>query len=81
MAEITPGLIGEATQVVTRELTAAVYGSGLVAGYATPAMIATPAMRPSAGRRSSRPLGVRWIRLASLHDIRTGAKSALAVSP
>jgi fluoroacetyl-CoA thioesterase len=40
MNEITVGLIGETTQVVTTDDTAARWGSGLVAGYSTPAMIA-----------------------------------------
>lgn len=35
-----PGLVGEANQVVTNADTAAQWGSGLVASYATPAMIA-----------------------------------------
>jgi predicted thioesterase len=34
------GLKGEAAERVTRELTAAQWGSGLVASYATPAMVA-----------------------------------------
>lgn len=40
MGELTIGLIGETTQVVTTADTAARWGSGLVAGFATPAMIA-----------------------------------------
>lgn len=38
-SKIAPGLIGEASEIVTFAVTAAQYGSGLVAGYATPAMI------------------------------------------
>jgi predicted thioesterase len=40
MREIKPGLMGESTGVVTKELTAAAFGSGLVPAFATPAMIA-----------------------------------------
>lgn len=39
MKELKPGLVGEATQLVTGQLTAAVYASGLVPAFATPAMI------------------------------------------
>jgi fluoroacetyl-CoA thioesterase len=39
MAPLTPGLVGESTTRVTDELTAARYASGLVAAYATPAMV------------------------------------------
>ncbi len=40
MDEIKPGLVGESSQRVTKELTASTYGSGLVAAFATPAMVA-----------------------------------------
>jgi len=40
MNEIVIGLIGENTELVTAENTAARWGSGLVAGYSTPAMVA-----------------------------------------
>lgn len=40
MEEIKPGLVGEATQLVTKEVTAASFGSGLVPAFATPAMVA-----------------------------------------
>lgn len=40
MREIKPGLMGESTGVVTKELTAGAFGSGLVPAFATPAMIA-----------------------------------------
>ncbi|HEX7587435.1 MAG TPA: thioesterase family protein, partial [Anaerolineae bacterium] len=40
MGELVPGLIGESTTVVTDASTAASYGSGLMAVFATPAMIA-----------------------------------------
>ena len=40
MAELTPGLVGEASVIVTEQLTASSHGSGLVPAYATPAMIA-----------------------------------------
>lgn len=40
MPELTHGLIGETTQVVTTEYTAASMGSGLVRAYATPALVA-----------------------------------------
>ncbi|MBI3740435.1 MAG: thioesterase family protein [Chloroflexi bacterium] len=39
MLELVAGLEGELTQTVTKELTAAAYGSGLVAAFATPVMI------------------------------------------
>ncbi len=40
MENLQPGLIGESSQVVTDQLTAALYGSGLVPAFATPAMVA-----------------------------------------
>lgn len=40
MTEITIGLTAESTETVTPENTAARWGSGLVAGFSTPAMIA-----------------------------------------
>lgn len=40
MSEIIVGLVGETTQVVTTENTASRWGSGLVAGFSTPAMVA-----------------------------------------
>ncbi len=40
MEEIKPGLVGESTQMVTKEVTAASFGSGLVPAFATPAMVA-----------------------------------------
>jgi len=39
MDELKPGLAGEAKEVVTEKLTAAMYASGLVPAFATPAMI------------------------------------------
>ncbi len=39
MIEIAPGLVGESTEIVTDELTAASYDSGLVRAFATPALI------------------------------------------
>ncbi len=39
MAELSPGLVGQASELVTAELTAAQYASGLVPGFATPAMV------------------------------------------
>ncbi|MGB8648570.1 MAG: thioesterase family protein [Anaerolineae bacterium] len=39
MDQITPGLTGESSELVTEELTAAAYGSGLVAAFATPALV------------------------------------------
>ena len=39
MAELEPGLVGETSEIVTDALTAATYASGLVAAFATPAMI------------------------------------------
>ena len=39
MAALEPGLVGETDEIVTEELTAARYGSGLVASFATPAMV------------------------------------------
>ena len=39
MGNITIGLIGEATALVSAENTAARWGSGMVAGFSTPAMI------------------------------------------
>lgn len=40
MSEILIGLVGETSEPVTAENTAARWGSGLVAGFSTPAMIA-----------------------------------------
>lgn len=40
MTELTPGLAGEAAEIVSAENTAARWGSGMVAGFATPAMVA-----------------------------------------
>jgi predicted thioesterase len=40
MTELTVGLIGETSELVTSDNTAARWGSGLVQVYATPAMIA-----------------------------------------
>ena len=39
MAGLEPGLVGETSEIVTEALTAASYASGLVAAFATPAMI------------------------------------------
>ncbi|MBI2958642.1 MAG: thioesterase family protein [Chloroflexi bacterium] len=39
MGQVTPGLVGESSQTVTFELTAAANDSGLVPAYATPAMV------------------------------------------
>jgi fluoroacetyl-CoA thioesterase len=38
--DIKPGLVGEADETVSKTRTASYYGSGLVAAYGTPAMIA-----------------------------------------
>ena len=38
--ELKPGMTGEASQVVTEQDTAAKLGSGLVAAYSTPSMVA-----------------------------------------
>ena len=40
MPELKTGLVGESSEVVTDQLTAASHGSGLVPAFATPAMIA-----------------------------------------
>jgi len=40
MDELKAGLVGEASQLVTEQLTAAAYASGLVPAFATPAMVA-----------------------------------------
>jgi len=40
MEELKPGLVGEAQRVVTEELTAARQGSGTVAVFGTPALVA-----------------------------------------
>ena len=40
MDELKPGLVGESAWLITRELTAAAHGSGLVAAFATPALVA-----------------------------------------
>ncbi len=39
MAELESGLVGETSEIVTEALTAATYASGLVAAFATPAMV------------------------------------------
>ncbi len=52
MGEIKLGTVGETTQVVTEAQTAAVYGSGLVPAFATPAMIA---LMEGAGVRALQP--------------------------
>ncbi len=39
MAELVPGLVGETDEIVTEASTAARYASGLVAAFATPAMV------------------------------------------
>ena len=39
MAELEPGLVGETSEIVTDALTAATYASGLVAAFATPALV------------------------------------------
>jgi fluoroacetyl-CoA thioesterase len=39
MEELVPGLVGESSEIVTEELTAAKYASGLVAAFATPALV------------------------------------------
>ncbi len=39
MTELKVGLVGELAMTVTKELTAAAWGSGLVPAFATPAMI------------------------------------------
>ncbi len=39
MTEIKPGLVGETKLIVTEQVTAAAYSSGLVAAFATPAMV------------------------------------------
>ncbi len=40
MSDITIGMTAELSEIVTERVTAAAYGSGFVAAYATPAMIA-----------------------------------------
>ena len=40
MDNLKPGLVGESSEMVTDQLTAALYGSGLVPAFATPAMVA-----------------------------------------
>jgi fluoroacetyl-CoA thioesterase len=40
MGDLKPGLIGETSVTVTDQLTAALYGSGLVPAFATPALVA-----------------------------------------
>ncbi len=40
MEQLAPGLVGEANETVTDQLTAAVHGSGLVVAFATPALVA-----------------------------------------
>jgi len=52
MPELQPGLIGESSQLVTDAQTAAVYGSGFVPAYATPAMIA---LMENAGANAMQP--------------------------
>jgi fluoroacetyl-CoA thioesterase len=39
MGELVPGLVGESSEIVTEALTAAVYASGLVPAFATPALV------------------------------------------
>jgi len=57
MAELQPGLVGEASEIVTAELTAAVYASGLVAAFATPAMIGLMEGAAFEATRSHLPTG------------------------
>jgi len=40
MSELTIGLVGDASEQITAESTAGRWGSGMVAGFATPAMVA-----------------------------------------
>jgi fluoroacetyl-CoA thioesterase len=40
MSEISIGLVGKASELVTPEATASHWGSGMVAGFSTPALIA-----------------------------------------
>lgn len=57
MSDLTPGLIGETTQVVTTEYTAASMGSGLVRAYATPALVALMENAAVAATRDKLPAG------------------------
>lgn len=57
MSEIIVGLIGEASEIVTIETTAARFGSGLVAAFATPAMIALMENAAFAATKESLPVG------------------------
>lgn len=53
MNEIKVGLTGEAFELVKHELTAAFWGSGLVASYSTPAMVA---LMENAAFNATKPL-------------------------
>jgi fluoroacetyl-CoA thioesterase len=53
MEEIKIGLTGEASEIVKLELTAAFWGSGLVASYSTPAMVA---LMENAAFNATKPL-------------------------
>ncbi len=52
MEELKPGLVGEVSEVVTEALTAASYSSGLVAAFATPALVALAENAAFAATRS-----------------------------
>jgi predicted thioesterase len=53
MATIETGLVGESSEIVTPEMTAASHGSGLVAAFSTPALVA---LMEGAAFQATRPL-------------------------
>lgn len=61
MKELVPGLIGETSEIVTEELTAAKYASGLVPAYATPAMVGLMESAAFTATKSHLPTGMTTV--------------------
>jgi fluoroacetyl-CoA thioesterase len=57
MEQVVPGLVGESNEIVTEELTAANYASGLVAAFATPALVGLMESAAFSAVRSRLPAG------------------------